>query len=234
MDNHKNTGQDRKPNNRPWWNTWWAILLKYLIAAGVIFLILWPDRVNAKWNVLFAIIRHMEWPFAVLMSVIILHRPLGYLISNLGDSLGKLRQLKIGKNLAFSTDEIIGVLIDREILKMGILMAHAEGGISPPEADDLLRLASPMKSEVQRLSKEQKIQVLDESINMALIDGEIQKQEYVRIRELADLYNQDAKGDDKVDVDKLVVLACYYQNVKPPEQLTNYYAQKVEELEKIK
>jgi tellurite resistance protein len=212
----------------------WFKLIGILILIGVVFLIWWIDRTNVSGNLIYVVIRDMQWPFAILVSVLILRQPIGDFLENLGESLARLRNLKIGENFTFTTEEIIEVLVDREKLKMGILIAMAEGGINAQEAEHLVRLAYPMKNEVQSLSKMQKVEVLEESINVALIDGEIQKQEYVHLKDLADLYNQDKRGDDKVDLDDIVARACYLTKRTPPEQLANYYSRKIADWEKEK
>lgn len=172
------------------------------------------------------------WPFIVLLALLIYMKPISAFLISIGENLGRIRQVKIGENFTFSADEIIEVLVDREKLKIGVLIAMAEGGINDREAEHLARLAYPMKNDVQSLSKQQKIEVLEESINMALIDGKIQKQEYIRLKELADLYNQDKKSDDRIDLDDLIAKACYFSNGKPPEQLVKYYPHQVKQWEK--
>jgi hypothetical protein len=202
--------------------------------AGAVYLIWWPKSSDASWHVVFVLIKDMGWPFVVLISILALQHPLSEFLTALGNSLGRLRTLKIGENFTFSADSVVNVLVEREKLKMGILIAMAEGGIGQEEAGHLARLASPMKNEVQSLSKEQKTEVIEETINMALIDGTIQEQEYVRLQELAELYNRNVNCDAEVDLDNLVMRACYHAEKDPPQQLSQIYAKKKTEWEKEK
>ena len=91
-----------------------------------------------------------------------------------------------------------------------------------------------MNNEVQRLNKEQKTKVLEESINMALMDGKVQKEEYVQLGILASIYNYGKSDNEIIDLNDLIAKACYLTRGEYPPQIKEHCSDRAREWEKEK
>jgi len=103
-----------------------------------------------------------------------------------------------------TSEELVSALVDREVLKTIIRVAMAYDGIGEREEFHLINRASPMKDHLQSLDEVSKLQVIDEAINMALMDDEIQNPEYSIILDVAEHYGLKTK-----QIEELVMKACF-------------------------
>jgi hypothetical protein len=169
--------------------TWFRLTLLGIASVLVAWWLVNNPNVAAALGVVIQILlKELGWPFVVLASLLIFRRPLSEFLVSLGNNLGRIRKLSVGDNFSFSSDELITALVDREILKVGIQVAMAYDGMDKNEQDYLRDRSWTMKNHVQALGDSEKLQVIEEAINVALMDNKIQGPEYVVIRDIADLY----------------------------------------------
>lgn len=213
---------DIQKKTNDWFESWWfkGIVGVIVIGLGVVDVVYWKSSIIlAVWNVITTLLKDTGWQFIVLFSLLIFRIPISAFLINVSENLGRLKKLSIGENFTISSDELISALIDREVLKVSIQVAIASDGIDAHEQLYLLNRASPMKTHVQSLGDTEKRQVIEEAINIALMDNEIQQQEYVVIQDTAELYGMKSK-----DVDDMILKTCYSRKgTIPPNALKDRY-----------
>jgi hypothetical protein len=196
-----------------WTNSWWfsgIVILAFLYGITT-YLVNYPEA----WKVLSEVLDKVEWPLIVLISVLVLKEPLNKLLLSLGNNLNRIRGLSIGENFTFTSEELVSALVDREVLKTIIKVAMAYDGIGEKEELYLINRASPMKDHLLSLDDVSKLQVIDEAINIALMDDEIQNPEYSVILDVAEHYGLKPK-----QIEDLVMKACFARKAaKPPTLL---------------
>ena len=106
------------------------------------------------------------------------------------------------------------MLFDREVLRMGILIALADDDFHEKEASYLLNRADAMDDHVKHLSDSSKGKILRESILMAFADGEFKHREYLQIHDLAQTY-----GFSDEELKKEIIENCLKRNIDPPKAL---------------
>jgi hypothetical protein len=158
------------------------------------------------------------WPLLVLFSVVWFSRPLWRLISGLAASVDRAT-IEIG-GVKYSAPNLNKLIVEREILKISIKIAGADGQYEDKEKERINFLISSMTDWLNNLGKDDKDRVLKEAIEMAATDGEIQDDECGMIIELADQF-----GRSRYDIEEMVVKHC--ASVKPVIKVPSHLQKRV-------
>lgn len=155
-----------------------------------------------------------DWPIFVLVLVIAFRAPFVRFLDRIANSAHSVRFGDISVELS----DVELLLVEREILRFGIMLADADGDFSKDESSVVLGIARDMPEYMHLLTERGKYEVLKKALNIAAADQEIRKTEYDHIMKFATKFDM-----SRDDIDQKIVAICREDNIAPPPQLAAYF-----------
>jgi len=123
------------------------------------------------------------WPFIVFLFGAILVRPIYKVLLSIGVKVKasnwiKLWAFEASGSSDWSRSDLERVIIEREKLKFGIAVAYVDETMAPKEIDLLFHEIGSMVDNTNKISENAKKEILQASVNMAIIDGILKKKEF--------------------------------------------------------
>jgi hypothetical protein len=168
-------------------------------------------------------IAQMAWPIIIFIVVFIYRAPLRTFLTGLASRADRAT-IKIG-GFEMSEVELDDIIVEREILKMGIHIATVDEDYNAEELRFLEGRAAAMTGKLDKLTADARLKVLQEAINMAAADGIIKVEEFIAIKERAAQFKV-----LESDIDKMIIEMCLSGKVKPPDLLKDKCEQRRKEL----
>jgi hypothetical protein len=177
------------------------------------------------WAVLLDKIALLLWPIVVLALVWRFRKPISILLERVASTV---QTLEIG-NVKLGLPYVTEAIVEREILKIGIMIATIDNDPDPDELRFLERITTGMAVELDKLAVQDKVRILREGVNMAASDGVIKNEEYVALILRATKFDMVSELDDMV-IEKCLLPLRKGRYPTPPPQLEHRYQRRLEEL----
>jgi hypothetical protein len=161
----------------------------------------------------------IAWPLVLLVLVFYFRIPLHQFINGLATRADKAR-IKIGDFEIWSETELDNMIVEREILKIGISIATIDKEYSEVELRLLEQRAASMTEKLGKIAPDSKIRILNEAINMAAVDNVIKDEEYIAIRNLAAQIEM-----PEYQLEDIIIRRCLPGTISPPNLLRAKFEQ---------
>ena len=159
-------------------------------------------------------------PFALLISILFiifwLRRPLNKILLQFANNIGKSNIEIFG--IKMSANQVEHIIIDREILRIGISIAFSDGEFNQVEGEHLRERATAMHMNYENLSIYAKKIILQEAIEMALADNDFHENELKKIYLEAQI-----QGYEIEKINQMIFMQCKERKVTPPKSLESVY-----------
>ncbi len=161
--------------------------------------------------------RFLSWPVVVILIVLVFKGHLKNILSKF--SFQDFTIIKLGDQIELSRSEVDRIVLEREILKIGIDIAKSDDDFSPKEMAYLATRASTMSERIDSLTEDHKKVIIQEAISMVIADGQFKSVEYDAIRKKAKSFQI-----SKTEVDNIIFQQCNFSDdFKPPSELQSRY-----------
>lgn len=116
------------------------------------------------------------WPVLFIVLVIVARKSINELISNFSEAILKAQTIKLSRSVSLSRDDVQTALMDREILKIGILVGASDFP-DKKELNELSAQAKGMTDHVDILNNKEKNKLLYYAFELASADKVFSKGE---------------------------------------------------------
>ncbi|NOR68206.1 MAG: hypothetical protein GQ532_00650 [Methylomarinum sp.] len=163
------------------------------------------------------VVSYLAWPITVLFIIKVFYQPIFNFLNNLSAKIVEVNKIKIG-GFEFSASELENAIIEREILKIGIIIGTSDKRVNKEEMNFLETRAISMGGDPKNLSHSAKKRILKQAVLIATADKKTTDEEYEELKRIGLKY--DISGDE---VDSMVLEYCAELRASLPPVLQNKY-----------